>query len=382
MKKIYMAAALVMGSFFAANAQTPTPDPYCLAAFSNPMGFAGNSDFITDVEFGALVNLTNQAAGSYPPSPAYTFFNNLAVPNLTAGSTYPLTLKFYVGGGAGYAVWIDYNHNNTFDAGERVAGSANATDFLALTTANPTVITKQISIPTTALNGQTRMRIRIQEDDMMPPNTLAACRAVGANDGAYYGGEAEDYLINITSATATVKPVTAFTASATTATVNNTVVTFTDQSTNTPTAWIWTFTPNTVTYQNGTNAASQNPSVKFTTGGNYSVKLLATNAAGADSLTKSNYITVGTTGIDDTKTNKIACNIYPNPVSGYLNIGIPEQTKITTATITNLEGKVLQSYNQLKENKIDVSMLPKGLYFLKITLNNGAQSEFKKFSKL
>jgi PKD repeat protein len=382
MKKISLAAALVVGAFFATNAQTSTPDPYCLAAFSNPAGFSGNSDFITDVEFGTLSNLTNQAAGSYPPSPAYTFFNNLAVPSFTAGSTYPLTLKFYVGGGAGYAVWIDYNHNNTFDAGERVAGSASGTDFLALSTANPTVITNQITIPTTALNGQTRMRIRIQEDDMMPPNTLAACRTVGANDGAYYGGEAEDYIINITSTTTTAKPVTAFTASTTTAAANNTVVTFMDQSTNTPTAWAWTFTPNTVTYQNGTNAASQNPSVKFTANGNYSVKLLATNVAGSDSLTKSNYITVGTTGINDTKANTEACNIYPNPTSDYVNISIPAQTKITTTTITNLEGKVLQTYNQLKENKIDVSGLPNGLYFLKITLNNGTQSEFKKFSKL
>ncbi|MEO8087266.1 MAG: PKD domain-containing protein [Bacteroidota bacterium] len=64
-------------------------------------------------------------------------------------------------------------------------------------------------------------------------------------------------------------------------------VNFTDASLNTPTSWSWTFT-------GGAPAASgaQNPSVVYATPGVYSVTLVATNASGSDTRTKTNYITV------------------------------------------------------------------------------------------
>lgn len=68
------------------------------------------------------------------------------------------------------------------------------------------------------------------------------------------------------------------------------VLHFNDQSSGNPTSWNWVFTPATVTYVNGTTSASQNPSVKFNGTGNYTVKLVATNSTGSDSITKSNYI--------------------------------------------------------------------------------------------
>ena len=67
-------------------------------------------------------------------------------------------------------------------------------------------------------------------------------------------------------------------------------VNFSDLSTNTPTSWSWSFSPATVTYLNGTTATSQNPQVKFTATGSYSVTLTATNASGSDPETKTNYI--------------------------------------------------------------------------------------------
>ncbi len=82
-----------------------------------------------------------------------------------------------------------------------------------------------------------------------------------------------------------------FSAENTTPTLNDTV-TFTDQSLNVPTSWVWTFTPNTVTYQGGTNMNSQNPQVTFDAPGNYTVSLDVTNASEADNETKTNYISV------------------------------------------------------------------------------------------
>jgi len=86
-------------------------------------------------------------------------------------------------------------------------------------------------------------------------------------------------------------PVAAFTASATTTAINSTVF-FTDQTVNAPTSWLWSFSPNTVVYVGGTSATSQNPQVQFTSIGQYTVSLTATNINGSDSEVKANYIDV------------------------------------------------------------------------------------------
>ena len=63
-------------------------------------------------------------------------------------------------------------------------------------------------------------------------------------------------------------------------------VTFTDSSTNSPTAWSWTF--------GDTNTSTvQNPSHTYTSAGLYTVALTATNPYGNNTNTKSNYINVG-----------------------------------------------------------------------------------------
>ncbi len=86
-------------------------------------------------------------------------------------------------------------------------------------------------------------------------------------------------------------PVADFSASSTTFEVNQ-IVTFADLSTNTPTSWTWSFNPNRVVYFGGTSASSQNPLVAFTAIGNYTVSLIATNAGGFDTETKTGYIDV------------------------------------------------------------------------------------------
>ena len=72
----------------------------------------------------------------------------------------------------------------------------------------------------------------------------------------------------------------------------DTLVTFTDLSVNDPTSWSWTFTPSTVTYQNGTSSTSQNPVVSFDAAGDYTVELVVSNANGSDTETKTDYVTV------------------------------------------------------------------------------------------
>ncbi|MFN8309001.1 MAG: PKD domain-containing protein [Chitinophagales bacterium] len=87
--------------------------------------------------------------------------------------------------------------------------------------------------------------------------------------------------INIYNATTSCnKPVAAFTASPTTVTAGSTV-TFTDQSTNTPTSWAWTFGGGTP----ATSALQVPGAITYNTPGTYTAKLRATNSCGSDSTT-------------------------------------------------------------------------------------------------
>lgn len=79
------------------------------------------------------------------------------------------------------------------------------------------------------------------------------------------------------------EPDAGFTASATKACMGTTV-SYTDTSLYLPTAWLWRFTPNTVTYVNGTDSCSQFPQVVFNATGKYTLKMYAENCMGYDSI--------------------------------------------------------------------------------------------------
>ncbi|HEV8507119.1 MAG TPA: PKD domain-containing protein, partial [Chitinophagaceae bacterium] len=62
-------------------------------------------------------------------------------------------------------------------------------------------------------------------------------------------------------------------------------VTFTDQSTGSPTSWSWDF-------GNGQLSTMQNPVVTYTQPGTYTVRLVVKNESGIDDEIKTDYITV------------------------------------------------------------------------------------------
>lgn len=64
-------------------------------------------------------------------------------------------------------------------------------------------------------------------------------------------------------------------------------ITFTDNSTNDPYSWEWSFPGGIPSSSN-----AQNPSVSYSSPGTYNVSLTATNSCGSDTETKTGYITV------------------------------------------------------------------------------------------
>jgi hypothetical protein len=67
--------------------------------------------------------------------------------------------------------------------------------------------------------------------------------------------------------------------------------------------------------------------------------------------------------------NNAAFNVYPNPSNGLVNISSSQN--IAAVRIIDITGKSVVETNQ---TKIDVSTLNKGIYFVEVTLENGAKS--------
>ncbi|MBI4647403.1 MAG: PKD domain-containing protein, partial [Bacteroidia bacterium] len=119
-------------------------------------------------------------------------------------------------------------------------------------------------------------------------------------DGGYFNGSLDDIRIYnralseaeiqaLYDTIPTLAPVADFTVNDSTVTAGSTVQ-FTDLSTNNPISWSWSFAGGTPS-----SSTLQNPSVTYNTAGTYDVTLIVANAAGSDTLTKTNYIEVNDT---------------------------------------------------------------------------------------
>ena len=109
--------------------------------------------------------------------------------------------------------------------------------------------------------------------------SLTASNAQGSN-----GTTRTNYIV--VSPAAVTPPVANFTGTPTTGN-SPLLVNFTDSSTNIPTVWQWTFGDGSIE-----NASVQNPLHTYAATGTYTVTLTASNAGGANSTTRTNYIVV------------------------------------------------------------------------------------------
>ena len=100
------------------------------------------------------------------------------------------------------------------------------------------------------------------------------------------GNDSETKREYISVSAEVVAPVADFEVSNTSPTEDQSVL-FTDQSTNAPTGWVWSFPGG-----NPSSSTSQNPQVSYPEAGTYDVVLVASNSAGNDSETKQGYMTV------------------------------------------------------------------------------------------
>lgn len=133
---------------------------------------AANNIWITEVQCGGIDNNSLRSN--------YSDFTFLTPANLNTGSN-TISLTKNTASSAYWYVWVDLNKNGTFDASELLVNGVSS---------SATTYSTNINIPSTALSGLTRMRVKVRS---------------GANNNACESsstdGEFEDYAVNITNST-------------------------------------------------------------------------------------------------------------------------------------------------------------------------------------
>ncbi|HIO72827.1 MAG TPA: T9SS type A sorting domain-containing protein, partial [Flavobacteriales bacterium] len=168
-------------------------------------------------------------------------------------------------------------------------------------------------------------------------------------------------------------PVAQFTSDKTTVSPGDSV-NFIDLSSNTPTSWSWIFT-------NGTPSTSseQNPdNIVYNVNGCHDVTLIATNGNGSGNITKTCYIQVGATGLDNPGT-RVFHSLAPNPfehstVLRYISRG---QERVVVR-VFDLLGELVYSFEGFSnggENEVEWSTMYPGVYILNARIGDRFISE-------
>ena len=161
------------------NGQSPCPGTgYCETNLYSSGWVLG--DYINNFSFNTIVN-NNSGANSNPPTSSYCTGMSTIV---NAGSAYTISMQSGPAWSEGFGVWIDYNHNSSFgDPGEFVYASPNY---------STATFTGSVTIPTTALPGLTRLRVRCNYNATISANESCT---------TFIDGETEDYGVDICFAT-------------------------------------------------------------------------------------------------------------------------------------------------------------------------------------
>jgi PKD repeat protein len=142
--------------------------------------------------------------------------------------------------------------------------------------------------------------------------------------------------------------------------VNNSLVSFTDQSSSAATTWNWDF-------GDGGTSTLQNPTHNYAAVGTYTVVLTISN--GCISNSKTIMVTINAVGIIENASNETVLEIFPNPVNNSMSIQTMQNSLIE---ITNLQGQVIKLIQNVNKTvTIDVSNLSNGLYLIKATSEKG-----------
>ncbi|WP_118950641.1 GEVED domain-containing protein [Taibaiella helva] len=190
MKRIYCNTAaskrvfknLLLGVSFFALAQEAAAQTYCTPTYTYNCSSGDDiKDMILNGAAGTMINNLNNPC----PSTGYQDYTTSTAPNMSAilimGNSYNGNVTTsYAYASESVKVWIDFNHNGTFESTEVVA------TLNAISNTSTGAIT--VAVPLTATAGVTRMRVRLVY-------TSSATSIDPCNNASY--GECHDYKVTL-----------------------------------------------------------------------------------------------------------------------------------------------------------------------------------------
>ncbi|HRP02968.1 MAG TPA: GEVED domain-containing protein [Candidatus Kapabacteria bacterium] len=153
---------------------------YCIPS----LRWGNTSDsYINNVTYSSLNNASGKSG--------FSDFTSLTPPNIIAGTPTNINITQSGASNRRWYLWIDADRNGVFEnnASERLINGTNSTS-----------INQNITIPTSAYNGVTRMRIKMRNGGNSDP-----CESSTSTEGEY-----EDYLVNISNGTVQTNQVFTF----------------------------------------------------------------------------------------------------------------------------------------------------------------------------
>jgi PKD repeat protein len=256
----------------------------------------GNSSTVATTPSGwtLLLGPTATSDGSQPAR-AYAYYR-------VAGGSEPSSVTFAHTGSSGQAGGIMSAYtgadpatpiNVSTTAGTETSGTTQTAPSVTTTVANTRLLHMYWITGNTTVTQNAADTERYDTTWAAVFETLEVADKAQAATGAT-GTSGATYATSVTgglAATIAVAPISAvaptadFSGTPTSGTAPLSVA-FTDASTGTPTSWAWTF-------GDGGTSSSQNPTHSYTTPGTYTVALVATNATGSNTKTRTGYVTVG-----------------------------------------------------------------------------------------
>jgi hypothetical protein len=288
---------------------------------------------------------------------------------LNAGQTYTISIshsedtQFFPGARNNLRVWIDYNNNFSYlDAGETV---------LSVDLQTPaTTYSATFTVPSSAPAGTVMLRATAKMSSDAGHSLPTPCN--NPADPLGYHGEMEDYLIDIQPSAQA--PSASFAISTSTVCKQGTIIA-TNSSSGTPApTFSWSSTPpGGVSFLPSSTA--QNPSIKFTNQGAYTITCIATNSAGSGSAMKTVTVQAcSISGFEELFDEEVV--VYPLPAADVLNIAIGE-TKSGTIRLYDINGNLVGEHalHETSIASIDVRQLSGGCYRLCVITGNGIISK-------